>query len=189
MIKEENSKGPYDITFMEGSVVCEEDLERLKQIREKTKILVAFGTCACTGNVQTMKNIMDPLEVEKAVYKKRKHLKSITPTPLHTHVKIDYALSGCPPDKMEILRIIKDFLNGKKPAVYENPVCVECIKKENYCLLEQDKSCLGPVTRGGCDALCPSINHGCTGCHGLSEDCHLNPLEELLKKKDLQSKK
>jgi NAD-reducing hydrogenase small subunit len=45
-----------DITLVEGAVSSEEDLHKIRMVRERTKILVAFGDCAVTGNVPSMRN-------------------------------------------------------------------------------------------------------------------------------------
>jgi F420-non-reducing hydrogenase small subunit len=42
----------------------------------------------------------------------------------------------------------------------------EIDKIEDKCLLEQGIICLGPATRGGCDARCIDANMPCTGCGG-----------------------
>ena len=46
----------YDIAFIEGSQTTQKDVERIQQIREKAKILVALGACSCTGGVNALKN-------------------------------------------------------------------------------------------------------------------------------------
>ena len=48
--------GPYDVCFVEGSVTNEAELTRLKELREKSKILVAMGSCATTGGVNAIRN-------------------------------------------------------------------------------------------------------------------------------------
>lgn len=48
-----------DVCLVEGAVANEDNLELILQIRERTRILVAFGDCAVTGNVTAMRN---PLE-------------------------------------------------------------------------------------------------------------------------------
>jgi len=186
MIKGKNDPGPYDICFVEGSVCSERDLKNLKKWRSQSKVLVAFGTCATHANVQGIKNFRDAREVQERVYGENAANMiglnaPLPPTPLDAHVKVDYKISGCPPEEVEFLRFMKEFLIGMNPRVYHEPVCVECTKREIHCLLEQGKECMGPLIRGGCNALCPGVNHGCTGCHGPLEEANIPQAIELLK--------
>lgn len=186
MIKGRNDPGPYDICFVEGSVCTARDLEHLKHWREVSKVLVAFGTCATHANVQGIKNFRDGQAVEEYVYgKDAANLKGlatpVAPTPLEAHVKVDYRISGCPPEETEFLRFVKEFLIGMEPRIYAEPVCVECTKREIRCLLEDGKECMGPLVRGGCNALCPGVSHGCTGCHGPIDEANIPQAIKLLK--------
>ena len=45
-----------DVCLVEGAVSSEEDLHKIKMVRERTKILVSFGDCAVTSNVPGMRN-------------------------------------------------------------------------------------------------------------------------------------
>ncbi len=62
-------------------------------------------------------------------------------------------------------------LNETKPdegfhvKAFKRPFEVDHVDPE-VCLLQQGLVCLGPVTRGGCDALCIKANMPCTGCFG-----------------------
>src|SRR3972149_5320815 len=47
----DEKRDDYDIAFIEGSITRESDIEELKDIREKAKVLVAFGACADLGGV------------------------------------------------------------------------------------------------------------------------------------------
>lgn len=189
MIKEQNAE-EYDLLFVEGSVSSQEDLDNLLKWRNQAKTLVALGACAVNGNVQSMKNLLsekEQKEVEQSVYGNKfpsePGLKSITSVPIHKHVKVDFYIPGCPPDKQEIVHVIKCLLEGKQLRVYDKAVCHECSLKENYCLLDQGIECLGPLMNGGCRALCPSFNHPCTGCRGLVDDANLESGKQVLKDK------
>lgn len=185
------AKGPYDIVIVEGMVACQEDLDQLKQWREESKLLIAWGTCATHANVQGMKSMVNAMFLNKTVYgsENPKNLqdsrKSLEPTPLKEHVKVDFEISGCPPEEIEFLRLMKELLLGLNPKVYAEPVCVECTQREINCLLDQGRPCLGPLTRGGCDALCPGVNHSCTGCHGPVTVANIPQGVKLLKQKGL----
>jgi NAD-reducing hydrogenase small subunit len=45
-----------DITLVEGAVANVENLEQIRLVRDRTKILISFGDCAVTGNVTAMRN-------------------------------------------------------------------------------------------------------------------------------------
>jgi sulfhydrogenase subunit delta len=185
MIKGQNAE-EYDLLFVEGSVSSQEDLDNLLKWRSQTKTLVALGACAVNGNVQSMKHLMNEKEVEQSVYFKfpsEPRVKPINSVPIHKHVKVDFYIPGCPPDKGEIVQVIKCLLQGKQLRVYDKAVCHECSLKENYCLLDQGIECLGPLMNGGCKALCPSFNHPCTGCRGLLDDANLESGKQVLKDK------
>ena len=56
----------YDIAFIEGSVTRSDEIERIRKIREQSKLVVAFGSCACFGGVNQLKNrFNDPAWVKK----------------------------------------------------------------------------------------------------------------------------
>ena len=45
-----------DITLVEGAVSSEEDLHKIKRVRQSTNLLISLGDCAVTGNVPTLRN-------------------------------------------------------------------------------------------------------------------------------------
>ena len=58
----------FEIAFVEGSVTRSDEPERLKKIRKTAKVLVAFGSCACFGGVNQLKNRFSTEWVKKEVY-------------------------------------------------------------------------------------------------------------------------
>ena len=58
-----------DVVLVEGAVANEENLEMIKRVRTRTKVLVSFGDCAVTGNVTALRNPLGTaLEVLRPVY-------------------------------------------------------------------------------------------------------------------------
>jgi len=173
----------YDIAFVEGSITRKSDEGRLRKIREQAAILVALGACACNGGINALKNFQDIENVKRIVYGDKAHYFDTYPTrPIDAVVPVDYYVRGCPISKNEFLKVFKALLLGKRPEIPNYPVCVECKMKENVCVFEKGMICLGPVTRAGCGAMCPSCGNGCEGCRGLVDDPNTNAQKDILKK-------
>jgi sulfhydrogenase subunit delta len=181
----EDNKQKYDIALVSGVVVDKNDIKKLKEYRKNSKTLIALGACAIHGNVPALKNFMNKKVVEKAAYETTKHLESVKPSPISDYVKVDFSIPGCPPNSDEIVKYIKDILLGKKLVENKKSVCFECNLRENYCLLYQGKPCMGPLTRAGCSALCPSVGKECTGCRGPIEDANIDEVKKIFKDKGL----
>jgi len=184
MAKRENSSGPYDVTFIEGSVSTPRELKELKELRTQSKILIAFGDCACTGCIASILNWIPPsvsAEVYddfQAIHSKKESFQSIHP--LSEYVPIDLHLKGCPPHKNLILEVVRSTLLGAQPKLRQHPVCVECKIKGNVCILTSEhKACMGPVTMAGCGAICPTVNRECEGCYGPMSDANATSLANL----------
>ncbi len=120
-----------DVCLVEGAIANEENLELIKEIRQKTKLIISFGDCAVTANVPAMRNMLGPAETVL----KRSYLElgDITPqlpeepgivpellarvSPVHEMVNVDLFLPGCPPNAARIRAAIEPLLEGKKPVM------------------------------------------------------------------------
>jgi F420-non-reducing hydrogenase small subunit len=105
---------------------------------------------------------------------------------------VDYYIPGCAPTPKILLQAVQALLRGELPPkgsviAPDVALCEECPRKdskpdtleikefkrpheilanEEECLLAQGLLCMGPATRGGCEALCINGNMPCTGCFG-----------------------
>lgn len=115
-----------DVTLVEGAVSTEEDLHKIQLIRQRTKILVAFGDCAVTGNVPAMRNRFHIKEVMERVYEQNSTQNHKPPVdgipdllprvrPVHEVVKVDVYLPGCPPRADAIYFVLTELLEGRIP--------------------------------------------------------------------------
>ena len=173
----------YDIAFIEGSISRESEIPRLQKIREQAKVVLALGACACIGGINCLKNHIPMEEALRAVYgEDAKYYDTIPARPVNAVVSVDYYVRGCPPQPAELLKVVKALLLGKKPDIPNHPVCVECKMAGNVCVFERNMTCLGPVTRAGCGAICVSSGRHCWGCRGLVEDPNIDSEKDILKK-------
>ena len=161
-------QGPYDLSLVEGSITTPSDAKRIQRVRRLSRRLVTIGACATAGGIQALRNFADIREFAAAVYPHPEYLQTLaTSTPISAHVPVDFELRGCPIDKGQLLEVIKAFLGGRKPAIAEHSVCIDCKRRGNVCVtVAHGAPCLGPVTHTGCGAICPSYNRGCYGCFG-----------------------
>ncbi len=174
--------GPYDIAIVEGSVSTPHEIERLKEIREESKILIALGTCATSGGIQALRNFADADEFASLVYAHPDYLHYLkTATPIAEHVQVDLELWGCPVNKAQVIEVIVALLNGRKPNLPPYSVCLECKRRGTLCVLvDKGVPCLGPATQAGCGALCPAFGRGCYGCFGPFREANLESLSSVL---------
>ncbi|HAH20274.1 MAG: cytochrome B [Omnitrophica WOR_2 bacterium GWF2_43_52] len=161
----------YEVAFIEGSITTDNDVKRIKRIREKAKAIISLGACATIGGVNGIKN-RSPLELAKQrVYgDKADTVNTIKTMPVHEVVKVDYFINGCPVYIPEVISVVKCVLMGKPYIVPNYAVCVECKMNENVCRYEKDQECLGPVTRAGCNSWCINYGNKCYGCRGLVDN-------------------
>lgn len=171
MIKDDPPKsGPYDICFIEGSVVTKKNLKVLKELRRVSKMLIVLGNCAHTGGIHRMKNFVGRVKALGQVYDKLKGIDNPPILPISEIVKVDFTIPTCPINAEEFLMILKQILAGKKPQIPQNPVCYECQINGYDCLLQKGELCCGPITLGGCKAVCLKAGQPCWGCRGLLEE-------------------
>lgn len=163
--------GPYDLSLVEGSITTPHDSERIQEVRRQSKFLVTIGACATAGGIQALRNFTDVQEFMDIVYASPEYISTLgTSTPIAAHVPVDFELRGCPINKHQLLEVINAFLNGRKPNVSPNSVCMDCKKRDTVCVMvAQGIPCMGPVTQAGCGAICPAYNRGCYGCYGPME--------------------
>jgi len=198
-----------DIAFVTGAVRNEENEERLKLLRKRSKKLIAFGTCACYGGVSGLSMLGKAEDLFACVYQgvetaeKGNIIPKDVPAFLYRAfavgdlVKVDYYITGCPPKEKFLRTILPALIAGDHIELSKKSVCSECDRKmgdvknwhlkrryeetpdREHCLLGQGYLCLGPVTFGRCGAACPHNNVPCHGCNGPSLDILREPCRDI----------
>ena len=182
LAQENNKSGPFDVTIIEGTPITQHEIDLLKDLRKESKVLIALGACACIAGIPGIISKKDRAKWYKKIYGSKYKPKGVDALPLASYVKVDFMIHGCPADTDEIARILEELLSGKTPSYRGYSVCQDCKAAGNICRIIQGKPCLGPITQGGCKAICVSSGSPCYGCFGFREDANLKAHVKVLKK-------
>ena len=115
-----------DVTLIEGAVSSQHDLEQVRVIRQRSKLVVALGDCAVTGNVPAMRNPLPTRKMLERIYVEGSQENKCVPVdgvpallrmavPVHEVVKVDLHVPGCPPPPKSILFVLGELLEGRMP--------------------------------------------------------------------------
>lgn len=183
-------KGKIDIVFVEGNPITKQDLEVLKKIRKRAKLLVVLGNCAALGGIPEMKNYQGKEKTIRYIYRSLKDIANPEIKEIDNFVKIDFTIPGCPINGKEFLKGAKLLIKGEIPKIKQNPVCLECpMQATSECFLVKKEVCFGPITVAGCQAVCTNNNFPCYGCRGPLKDIKpqgfLKTLEKMRTKEEI----
>jgi len=202
-------------TMVNGAIRTSEQEEMAHLLRRKSKVLIAYGSCAQMGGIPALANQFSREQTLQYVYHDAPTVdnpEGTRPKPkfndgkhevelpefrnvvrsLDQVVDVDYAIPGCAPTAKILKAALDVLLSGKLPPkgtvlAPDIALCDECPKIDSkpkdlaitefkrphlaeidpdICLLAQGFACMGPATRGGCEALCVQGNMPCTGCFG-----------------------
>jgi sulfhydrogenase subunit delta len=182
-VMSERWDGLLDVAIIEGSITNRHAVERIKQIRDRASILVAYGSCATIGGVNGIKNGFDLEDIRRYVYGSDYRFFSTAKTmAVHQVVPVDYFVNGCPVYLPEFVEVLKAILLGMPYYVPDYAVCVECKLNENVCMYDRGITCLGPVTRAGCNSWCVNNGNICYGCRGMVSNPNEKGAQEVLRK-------
>jgi NAD-reducing hydrogenase small subunit len=117
-----------DVGIVEGCVNNTDQEHELKMLRDRCKVLIALGDCACTGNIPALRNQFTLKDCLARAYEQAESNRiSCIPNdplvpklypkarPLQEVVKVDLCIPGCPPDADTIWYALTELLAGRTP--------------------------------------------------------------------------
>lgn len=128
-------EGYIDICLFNGAVRTSENEELAHLLRQKTKVLVAFGACSCQGSIPALANLTNPETIFRTAYQDNPstdNQRGVMPQPLtqvaegelhlptfYTTVKsldqvvpVDYYVPGCPPEPHQIWTVLQAVVSA-----------------------------------------------------------------------------
>jgi NAD-reducing hydrogenase small subunit len=122
-----------DVALVEGAVANSDNLQLIREVRERSRFLIAFGDCAAHGNVSALRNPLgDPGALVADAYRDAvSSLHGQLPDPsrgvvpmllprvmaVNEVVKVDAFLPGCPPSADRIQSALEALLAGRAPTL------------------------------------------------------------------------
>ncbi|SPE27491.1 NAD-reducing hydrogenase subunit HoxY [Candidatus Sulfopaludibacter sp. SbA3] len=115
-----------DVALIEGAVSSQDDLEKIRTVRQRSKLVVALGDCAVTANVPGMRNQLIPRKLLERIYVEGAQECRGVPTdgvpallrqavPIQEVVKVDLHVPGCPPPASAIAFVLGELVEGRVP--------------------------------------------------------------------------
>lgn len=110
VLKKDGEISNLDLSFVEGAISSKTQAEKLKKIRENSKILVAVGACALTSMPAGLRNTFGRQVKEEinSILIRFSHLEKVES--LTKFVKIDEQIPGCPMREEDFLRVLNKYL-------------------------------------------------------------------------------
>jgi F420-non-reducing hydrogenase small subunit len=132
-----------DIALIEGSICNEENEKIVKEIREKAKFVISYGTCAAFGGVPGLRNFFTAEEcLEEAYINTESTVDGFIPNdyksipklteyvkPVDGVIKVDFVIPGCPPPPKLIYDSLIALVEGRTPKLPTKNLCEECHRK------------------------------------------------------------
>jgi F420-non-reducing hydrogenase small subunit len=143
-----------DLCLFNGAIRSDEQAGIARLLRDKSKVMVAFGACACFGGIPALANFASREEIFKLVYGDAPSNENGNGSVPLTHVKVpegelelpelfdtvqtleqtvpvEYFVPGCPPPVDLILKLVDLYATGKLPpagaiVASDKALCDEC---------------------------------------------------------------
>ncbi|PLX27966.1 hypothetical protein C0583_01880 [Candidatus Parcubacteria bacterium] len=109
-VRDKSEFDHLDVALVEGVISTEKELKEIKEIREKTDILIAMGSCAITSQPSGQRNNFN----EEQTNEIKDHLEKYHYLPktlaVKEAVKIDDEVMGCPIDEKTFIETFEKYL-------------------------------------------------------------------------------
>ncbi len=119
----EKKRADFDVAFIEGAVTTKEQIKLLKQIRQTSKIVIALGACAVSGNIFAQIPKEKRKQIAEKIYGKNYKIKAEFLKPVEEFIKVDEKILGCAPDINSFKKVVEKLKERKilSPAKKVSP--------------------------------------------------------------------
>lgn len=117
VLKSHNVMDAFDIAFIEGAMASPEHIEKLKDIRARSKKLVAIGACAVTGLPAGQRKTFAPEQREAIQFLIDRFGALPDVRTVKDVVAVDAEVPGCPMDPKKFLEAVNALVAELRPEL------------------------------------------------------------------------
>lgn len=110
VLQTHNVLDELDVAFIEGALATQEHIDKVKEIRSKSKKVVAIGACAAMGLPSAQRNQFDAKRLEEIqpLLARFSHLPKVLK--LADAITVDVTIPGCPMDEKTFMKALTALL-------------------------------------------------------------------------------
>ena len=116
VLKSNNIMDAFDIAFIEGAMASPAHIEKLKDIRSRSKKLVAVGSCAVVGLPAAQRNAFTPEQKASIDYLLTRFGALPEVKKVSDIVKVDVEIPGCPMSPKVFLEKVNALVAELRPV-------------------------------------------------------------------------
>ena len=149
-----------DVCLFNGAIRTSEQEHMAKMMRDKSKVLISYGSCACNGGIPGLANFKSKEGIINRAYKETQSTDNVagimpqtkfdaqqgtltlpeffnTVRSLDQTVDVEYYIPGCPPEERTTWLALEALIQGKLPPIgttishSQKAVCDDCPRKKN----------------------------------------------------------
>jgi len=110
VLKSKNILDELDIAFVEGAIVSQDHINKLKEIREKSKKIIAIGACAVIGMPAGQRNYFNEEQKQEIEFLIARFKALPKVLKVSDVVKVDAEVPGCPMDPDKFLNVVSNLI-------------------------------------------------------------------------------
>jgi len=115
VLRTNNVLDSLDIAFVEGAIASQKHTQQLKEIRQKSKYLVAVGACAVTGMPSGQRNTFSQKQKKEIQFLIDRFQQLPKVQKVSDVVKVDAEIPGCPMNPGDFLEKLNSLVEKIRP--------------------------------------------------------------------------
>jgi NAD-reducing hydrogenase small subunit len=110
ILKRKSIVKDIDVAFVEGAISSKKEEEKLREVRNNSKRVVAIGSCAISGNPSNQRNFFNMETKQEIDFLLKRFDMNEKVLPISEFVKVDDVVPGCPMIEENFVEVLTKYL-------------------------------------------------------------------------------